>query len=358
MEEAQSPKASSLRACLECQKRKTKCVFRGVSPTSCTYCTKTHKRCVFEAPPSRTPLTRKNLDGAERRSNRLEALLRSLDPNINIDASLNALENGSVDDRRLTSETSEASEARDNSPGEEFEWDEASTSLEAKPSNAENDGMATMTTTTSGYLGKTPVPKIIRSSQFVGSSSASGILQSISAMLPQIGSPGSENRRTPGFIRVKPVSVPDPRSNAYLAKAAVAGRLIDAYFLFYNSSYPILHERTFRERYEKHAKVRPTSSYTAIVHMVLAIGQWVLGEEGPESPYYAAARSWLSAQALECGTLGAVQAFLLMVSLTSAAICQYSCRTGELSTEEGQAQYRVQHYWNRLQNGPWPRDAS
>lgn len=134
-------------------------------------------------------------------------------------------------------------------------------------------------------------------------------------MLPPIGSPGSQDsHRTPGFIRVKSTTTPDARSNANLAKAAVAGRLIDAYFLFYNSSYPILHERSFRERYEKQTKVRPSSSYTAILHMVLAIGQWVLGEEGPDSPYYASARSWLSAQALETGTLGAVQAFLLMVS--------------------------------------------
>lgn len=153
MEESQSSKASSLRACLECQKRKTKCVFRGVSPKACAYCTKTHKRCVFEAPPSRTPLTRKNLDLAERRSNQLEALLRSLDPNINIEAALDSQDNASTDDRPSARENSETSEARDNTPGEEFEWDEASTSLDAKPANAETDGMATMATTTSGYLG-------------------------------------------------------------------------------------------------------------------------------------------------------------------------------------------------------------
>lgn len=154
MEDTRSSKASSLRACLECQKRKTKCVFRGVSPKACAYCTKTHKRCVFEAPPSRTPLTRKNLDAVERRSSQLEALIRSLDPNINIESALDTLESGSVDDNSGARENSETSEARDNTPGEEFEWDEASTALEAKPSNAENDGMATMATTASGYLGK------------------------------------------------------------------------------------------------------------------------------------------------------------------------------------------------------------
>lgn len=189
-------------------------------------------------------------------------------------------------------------------------------------------------------------------SQIIGSSSASSILQSISAMLPHSGSPGSQDsRRTPGSIRVKSVSAPDPKTNAYLAKAAVTGRLIDAYFLFYNSSYPILHERTFRERFEKHGKIKPASSYTAILHMVLAIGNWVLGEEGPDSPYYGAARSWLSAQALESGTLGAVQAFLLMVSSCESQVSARLTAIGELSAKARSPQYRLQYHWNSLQNG-------
>ena len=143
----------------------------------------------------------------------------------------------------------------------------------------------------------------------------SGVLKKISALLPPSESTESQGSRpAPGSIRVRSSYSPTLTLNSALASITAAGRLIDAYFLFYNSSYPILHERTFRERWEKRAKINQTSSWVPICYMVLAIGQWVLGDESDENPYYAKARSWFSAQALECGTLGAVQAFLLMVS--------------------------------------------
>lgn len=105
------------------------------------------------------------------------------------------------------------------------------------------------------------------------------------------------------------------RLNALLAAAADTNRLVDAYFTCYNCSYPILHEASFRKRREQPRTNDPASCWTAIHAIVLAIGQWVLDEEPQESLYFAAARSWLSARALESGTLGAVQAFLLMASL-------------------------------------------
>jgi transcriptional regulatory protein GAL4 len=92
---------------------------------------------------------------------------------------------------------------------------------------------------------------------------------------------------------------------------------VDAYFSCYNCSYPILHEPSFRRQREQRPGTDPASCWTAIHAMVLAIGQWILDEEPQESLYFALARSWLSARALESGTLGAVQAFLLMVGLRS-----------------------------------------
>lgn len=144
----ESPKASNPRACLQCQKRKTKCVFRGMNPDACIYCTKTHKRCIFEAPPSRTPLTRKNLDAVERRCAQLEAQLRALDPNLKLETSLEG------DDREISEEPPLPTDARESSPGEDYEWNEAEASNHAKPANVENDGMATISTAASGYLGE------------------------------------------------------------------------------------------------------------------------------------------------------------------------------------------------------------
>lgn len=70
--------APSERACFNCQKRKTRCI--GPSDDSsepCYYCTKNGKTCVYSERPSRTPLTRKNLDDAEARCRALEAALEN-----------------------------------------------------------------------------------------------------------------------------------------------------------------------------------------------------------------------------------------------------------------------------------------
>jgi transcriptional regulatory protein GAL4 len=105
-----------------------------------------------------------------------------------------------------------------------------------------------------------------------------------------------------------------------LASSVITEGLIDAYFLLYNTSYPILHSQLFRENYNNRSQISTTSTWQLIFYTVLAIGHWVLssGEDHADSPYYLAARSRMSAGMLESGTLAGVQAFLLMVcSLTS-----------------------------------------
>lgn len=75
--------SASERACLQCQKRKTRCVpnnNNGSDATTCSYCAKMSKACVFETPPTRTPLTRRNLDAAEARCKELERQLRQVQP--------------------------------------------------------------------------------------------------------------------------------------------------------------------------------------------------------------------------------------------------------------------------------------
>lgn len=102
-----------------------------------------------------------------------------------------------------------------------------------------------------------------------------------------------------------------------LASSVITEGLIDAYFLLYNTSYPVLHSQLFREQYANRSQISSTSSWQLILYTVLAIGHWVLstGDDHADSPYYLAARSRMSAGMLESGTLAGVQAFLLMVSL-------------------------------------------
>lgn len=101
-----------------------------------------------------------------------------------------------------------------------------------------------------------------------------------------------------------------------LASTVITDGLIDAYFLLYNTSYPVSHSQLFREQYSNRSQISSTSSWQLILYTVLAIGHWVLstGDDHADSPYYLAARSRMSAGMLESGTLAGVQAFLLMVN--------------------------------------------
>jgi transcriptional regulatory protein GAL4 len=144
------------RACAECQKRKTRCMGSRDDLQTCSYCRKAGKRCTFEALPSRTSLTRKNLDEAERRNRQLESLLRSLRPDLDIDSAVQNIADTSID-----------SDADENQPqnkqpsprsSDEFEWHETALSEGPGPSKdgaGMGDGMANLPANSqeAGYLG-------------------------------------------------------------------------------------------------------------------------------------------------------------------------------------------------------------
>ena len=89
--------------------------------------------------------------------------------------------------------------------------------------------------------------------------------------------------------------------------------LIEAYFVAYNASYPVLHEQTFRDESTRRLQTRQGSTWHIIHYMVLAIGEWVSGFGSDEqSLYYEAARARVGVELLESGSLQIVQAFLLL----------------------------------------------
>jgi transcriptional regulatory protein GAL4 len=132
-----------------------------------------------------------------------------------------------------------------------------------------------------------------------------------------------------------------------LADTTTINGLIDAYFMWYNPSYPIIHERNFRDEYQNRHHIHPRSSWHSLFFLVLAIGHWTLTEESePEkSNYYTAARSRLSMRMLESGNILNVQAFLLMVCsemrldyLTGSVA---DVHEGQLSSKKRSAKYGV-----------------
>lgn len=94
----------------------------------------------------------------------------------------------------------------------------------------------------------------------------------------------------------------------------VTSNLMDAYFEFYHIHYPVLHEKTFRERVTSQSKFSPPWRVT--YYLVLAIGQFCSSNTESEYPetseFYNAARTGLSLQMLESGSVETVQAFLLL----------------------------------------------
>lgn len=149
---------TSSRACVNCQKRKSRCIRSGKRGDACSFCSRSGQACCFEAPPDRIPLTRQNLDAYEGRCAALEALLRSVYPGIDIDATLRdpeaILHPGSANPFVDAAERP-ASSPKDVSPCE-FEWDETSAALNAQSfrgSKSISDGMGILTGHDGGYLG-------------------------------------------------------------------------------------------------------------------------------------------------------------------------------------------------------------
>ncbi|KAH8890648.1 hypothetical protein GQ53DRAFT_721449 [Thozetella sp. PMI_491] len=292
-----------IRACTNCQKRKTRCSGASELGGACSYCTRVSKSCSFKDPPVRTSLTRENLDAAESQCLQLRLLLRTLHPGLDIDAALQKLGNQHSAD---TNAAAPPREEENCDTRDKYEWHEVAaspaTDTPVDDPRPERDGMAMLCARHAGYL---------------GSSSGSEILQEIASLLPQVNSPPGLGETFASLGRPSPPTPDDVAASSLdppsLASSAVRSRLIDAYFLFYNSFYPVLHEKTFRDKML--SKETPAgSAWDIVCYMVLALGYWISTANKPDiqCPYYHAARSRLSMQLLESGTMETVQALCLM----------------------------------------------
>ncbi|KAF3009378.1 hypothetical protein E8E14_008079 [Neopestalotiopsis sp. 37M] len=296
-------------ACQNCKRSKVRC-HQPLDEEPCTRCARTGKQCNFVLDPiERTPLKRKNLDAAELRCSQLEALLRSLNPDLDIEESLAKLNQSAPNEQPGNQSHYSGTEAdQDGDDGEpRYEWHEDSSlqtgqtagNQESPSFGNQEDGMGAFSTSESGYL---------------GSSSGSSLLQEIAALLPTVLAGASTSLASP--------SQPSPSVNGEfdrpnLASSAVANLFIDAYFLFYNTSYPIIHEKTFRRKAASDwRRTKRRSTWSIVYYMVLAIGHWVSATDHTtvqaHSPFYSAARSRMSISMLESGTIETLQAFLLM----------------------------------------------
>ena len=272
----------------------------------CAFCVKAGKSCTFSAPISRTPLTRKNLDEAEARCNELEALLQSRSQA----TALNSAPVDAFEDARLSLESPRPRTATaENTESTPYEWTETTEGVLEGPGDGRSralDGMVSGSSA-AGYL---------------GNSSGHSLLQSVSSALPptseslEPGRPaesqtltgtGTDSERAEGAEGTATLSC------ARFPTTMVHDHFISTYFRCYNTSYPVLHEGTFRERYNVKRTIPASSSWHMVYYMVLAIGEWLSGSCGDDqSLYYEAARSRFKVETLESGSIYTVQACLLV----------------------------------------------
>ncbi|KAL3470011.1 fungal-specific transcription factor domain-containing protein [Aspergillus californicus] len=218
------------------------------------------------------------------------SLLRKLNPEVDIENALETIARNPDSPGAPGGELSQDSglDVESSHSPHRFEWNESSLATDT-------DGMASL-------------PSRMTDSGYLGNSSGTSLLETISDLLPEDSS--THDHRHPERVS----QTGSPSLLIHFANTAVLDNLVDAYFLWYNRSYPILHEETFREKYRNRHQIHARSNWHLIFHLVLAIGHWTTtgGSELDQCRYYMAARSHMSMRMLESGNLLAVQAFLLM----------------------------------------------
>ncbi|PYH67728.1 fungal specific transcription factor domain-containing protein [Aspergillus vadensis CBS 113365] len=263
--------AITVLTCSKRQKSKYIAKYSGTAP--CSYCSRTKKRCRFERVPPRTLLTRKKIEENEQLCEKLMTLAQNLDPNIDIEEALKA--SPGAEQRHDNNETDHNS-LLCVSPGSNDLVSSAKQAL---------DGMASLPSegAESGDLGKWP-------EKFC--------MVEIDDLLPEHPAPLVARR---GQRPADSTKLASPHMLRELDNAILTDPPFDAYFGWYNKSFPILHEKTFREKYQNRHRIPPHSTWRLILYVVLGIGDWVVsgGSKVEESRYYMAARSRMSMNLLE-----------------------------------------------------------
>jgi len=106
---------------------------------------------------------------------------------------------------------------------------------------------------------------------------------------------------------------------AQLLESAPSGLIeqafIDAYFLNYHTSYPFVHEPTFRAQFNEPSLRPHGTAWQILLNTILALGAWSIGDDTSDLDvtFYQEARACLQqASVFETGNLTLVQALLLL----------------------------------------------
>ncbi|KAK7205883.1 putative C6 transcription factor, partial [Myxozyma melibiosi] len=289
-------------ACDSCRRRKLKCTKEY---PVCGYCRRHQRECVYSPRAIRSPLTRKYLTQVETRVDRLEALISELIPNADIDKLLAMSvhdhawrkSNGSIPGKKSQDDAADAKDEhqpiaiQETVPDEAdgFDWVEQDFTH-----NDLSDGMAALSINPhgSGYFGSASSAVLLRALRI---NPSTGINTNLEGSTELWGLP------------ILPLC-PSP------APKHVADALLDAYFSIYHTSYPFLHEETFRAQYENQIARPAENVWEILFNTVLALGAWCLVNESScaDMAFFQNVKIRLTADVFETGSLPLVQALILL----------------------------------------------
>ena len=114
-------------------------------------------------------------------------------------------------------------------------------------------------------------------------------------------------------------SLPHFQSHDQAGSPQMVTRLIDNYFAIYHTSYPFIHEATFRAQYSGLVKRPEKNVWHMLLNSILALGAFTGGNEDDDLHdvfYRNALSSWQGQSIFELGSLPLVQALLLLSNYT------------------------------------------
>ncbi|SPJ72825.1 uncharacterized protein FTOL_02554 [Fusarium torulosum] len=201
------------------------------------------------------------------------------------------------------------------STADDFEWNEQETSwgtydpanwsitnhVDGNPSQAIMDGMASLTIGDQkrGYYGAASGSALLRQ---ILSARPDGEEVDADAALHEIESLFQQHSDHSQWFR----------SQAMLTRVAVEN-LIDAFFVFYHPTFPIVHEPTFRAQYAGTLPCANKGHWNTLANILAALGSFASSNvaDATDLPIFQAAQKSLFSNYLEVGNLTLVQAFSL-----------------------------------------------
>ncbi|KAG2421422.1 hypothetical protein HFD88_005397 [Aspergillus terreus] len=289
-------------ACDECRLRKSKC---SKERPTCAQCKQLNKECNYSPKITRSPLTRQHLTYVEDRLQAFETALSRLFPGGDLDATVRSL----LHDQDGPKPSSSKSSSRHSTPAK-VDPDRTEPAPEALPQQADGfdwtENKITVGDLTDGMAALSIKPE---GTGYFGASSSVVPLRALYKHGFDLNFPDQTRHLGPEGVPLK----------SQLLNSAPSGLVeqtfMDAFFLNYHTSYPFIHEGTFRAQFYKQAPHHNNQVWQILLNTVLALGAWSIGDDSSDIDitFYQEARGHLQrVSVFETGNLTLVQALLLL----------------------------------------------